>query len=427
METQTFSVCFLLRKTKANKQRADIFIRITVDGESAEFSSKEQINVSAWNPKRSIMKGNGIEARSINEHLDNIRLSVKDKYRKLVDKEALVTAQAVKEAYLGVQTHLKGHRLKELLDYFKKIWEPKLKPGGFKNYKTTLDYIARFLDNNFDTRDIFLSQVDNKFATDLEYFIRTNPAKDHDPCSGNGLGKHIQRFKRIIKWACDDLKWLKEDPCSNYKCPIKKSKRKKLDMRELVILESATFNDPSIHYVHQLCLYSCYTGLAFIDTMQLEETDFEWEEAGSTWCKRYRTKSDELCAVPLLDSASVILNVYRLDAREKGRKRIFPPVTNQHVNRCLKIIQAVCGIATPLTFHVARHTFAKTVALKNGIPLETVQMMMGHSKITTTQIYADVDEEKIMDDMQGLEEKLNRKRSAVKTNQEFLQTTKTSD
>lgn len=422
MEKQTFSVCFFLRKTKANKLRADIYVRITIDGEVAEFSSKEQIQVSQWIPRRSVVKGNGVEARSINEHLDNIRLAVKDKYRKLVDREVVVTAQIVKEAYLGVQTQLKGHRLKELLSYYKKIWEPKLKKGGFKNYKTTIDYIERFLDINFVTHDIFLSQVDNKFATDLEYFIRTNPAKEHDPCTGNGLGKHIQRFKRIIKWACDDLKWLKEDPCSAYQCPLKKSKRKKLDMRELVLLESARFTDPEVHYVHQLSLYSCYTGLAFVDVMQLEETDFEWEGSGKVWCKRYRAKSDELCAVPLLSSAATILRYYLDDARQKGRKTIFPPVSNQHVNRCLKIIQAVCGIATPLTFHVARHTFAKTVALKNGIPLETVQMMMGHSKITTTQIYADVDEEKILDDMEGLDEKLDRKRSTLKASQQLLQT-----
>ena len=112
----------------------------------------------------------------------------------------------------------------------------------------------------------------------------------------------------------------------------------------------------------------------------------------------------------MLPSAANILKRYSEDAANNGRTTIFPRITNQHVNECLKIIQQVCEINTYLTFHVARHTFAKTVALKNGIPLETVQMMLGHTKITTTQIYADVDEEKIINDMAGLEEKLNKKR-----------------
>ena len=136
--------------------------------------------------------------------------------------------------------------------------------------------------------------------------------------------------------------------------------------------------------------------------MTLSEHDFEWNLDGIVWCKMCRTKSQELCAVPLLSSAANILKRYSDDAVIKGRTTIFPRISNQQVNECLKIIQQVCEIYTYLTFHVARHTFAKTVALKNGIPLETVQMMWGHSKITTTQIYGDVDEEKIINDRLAL-------------------------
>jgi len=125
----------------------------------------------------------------------------------------------------------------------------------------------------------------------------------------------------------------------------------------------------------------------------------------------YRTNLRNYGAGPLLPSANNIVKKYSEDAAIDGRTTIFPRVSNQHVNECLKIIQQVCEINTYLTFHVARYTFAKTVALKNGIPLERVQMMLGDSKITTTQIYADVDEEKIINDMSGLEEKLNEKRS----------------
>lgn len=251
-----------------------------------------------------------------------------------------------------------------------------------------------------------------QFATELENYIRSTPIKEHDPCTGNGVAKHVQRFKRIINWAVE-IEWLKSSPIEKYSCPIKKSKRKKLSIQEVVALEQKEFQSENLNYVKDLFLYSCFTGLAFVDAMTLTDTDFEWELNGIVWCSKYRTKSDELSMVPLLNSASAILRRYRADAKACQRRTIFRNITNQHINRSLKIIKEACEISTPMTFHTARHTFAKTIALKNGIPLETVQMMMGHSKITTTQIYADVDEEKIIDDMAGLEDKLNLKRKMI--------------
>lgn len=413
METHTFSISFLIRKCKADKTRGDIYGRITVDGEDKEFSTKEQIEICRWNSEASQVKGTSVAVKSINEHLDNIRQSVKAKYRKLMDDEKLVTAETVRDAYLGVQAQLKGKTLNDLTAYFKKIWEVKLAPGNFKNYKTTIAYLDLFLNKSYRSGDVHLSQVDSQFATEFEHYIRTNPIKEYDPCKGNGVGKHVQRFKRLLNWAEEDLKWIKHNQCKSYSCTIKKSKRKKLDIVSLVKLENKTFIDPVLNYVKDLTLNSCYMGLAFADAMALTENDFEWDVNGTVWCKIYRTKSDELCTVPVLPSAAKILKKYRNEAVLNGRKTIFPRISNKHVNDCLKIIQEACEIPTLLTFHVARHTFAKTVALKNGIPLETVQMMMGHTKITTTQIYADVDEEKIADDMAGLEEKLNRKREMV--------------
>ncbi|HRO46618.1 phage integrase SAM-like domain-containing protein [Agriterribacter sp.] len=191
MKTQSFGVCFLIRKCKADKKKADIYVRITVDGEEKECSTKEQIDASSWNSQKGIEKGNSIAVKSINDHLENIRLTIKDKYRKLQDAAELVSAQSVKDAYLGIQSSLKGHKLKELMTYYKKIWEHKLKNGGFKNYKTTIKYVELFLYSKYPSGDVYLSQVNGRFATDFEHFIRTTPIKEYNPCKGNGVGKHI--------------------------------------------------------------------------------------------------------------------------------------------------------------------------------------------------------------------------------------------
>src|ERR1700754_4790599 len=133
--THSFSIDFLIRRCKEDKKRALIYARITVDEERKEISLKEQIEAPDWDPKKGSVKGKSETAKSINKHIEDVRFKIKEKYRMLSDKEMLVTAETVKQAYLGTHTQLKGHKLVELMEYYCKIWEPKLKPGGFKNEK----------------------------------------------------------------------------------------------------------------------------------------------------------------------------------------------------------------------------------------------------------------------------------------------------
>jgi len=168
---QSFSIDFIIRKCKANKKRADIFARITVDGEPKEISIKEQIDTDDWNSDKETVKGKSIEVKAINERINDVRFRIKEKYRELERAEQLITAESVKASYLGVQTQLKGHKLRELLDYYRKIWAPKLKEGGFKNYKTTIKYVELFLDSKSPGLDVYLSQVNGQFATDFEHYI----------------------------------------------------------------------------------------------------------------------------------------------------------------------------------------------------------------------------------------------------------------
>lgn len=409
--THSFSIDFLIRKCKENGQKAIIYVRVTVNEERKEISLKEKIDVSSWNSSQGVVVGKSPEIKKLNEHIKNVEYLIRQHYRTLIAERSEISAELIKQCYLGVQVRKKGHTLIELMDFYKKAWEGKLADGNFKNYRTTIDYIKNFLTLTYGG-DIELSKIDGEFVTLLELYIRQNPIQKCRPCNGNGVGKNIQRFKRIINWGFADLKWLSINSVENYSCPIKKSKRRKLTIEMLVILENKRFADAELAYVKELFLFSCYTGLAYVDVMKLENNHFEWDTDETIWCKVYRTKSDEFCPVPLLPSAASILAKYKSNLR-MDESKIFPPISNQQVNKTLKLIGEICDISIPLTFHVARHTFAKTVALKNGVPLETVQMMMGHAKISTTQIYADVDEEKIVNDMSTIEEKLNRKRKIV--------------
>jgi site-specific recombinase XerD len=410
--THSFGVDFIIRKCKEDKNRAYIFARINLDGERREISLKEQINVTDWNFKEETVKGKSIEIKALNKYIDDVRFKIKHKYRFLQESDSLITAEILKQEYFGVQTRQKGHKLLALLDYYKKIWEEKLKWGGFKNYDTTIRYLKLFLAKQNPDGDIFLSQLNMQLATDFEHFVRGNPIKQQDPCYGNGLAKHIQRFKRIINWAVE-IEWLKANPIEKYSCPLKKSKRKKLTLQELVALQQQSISDEKLAFVRGLFLFSCYTGLAYVDAISLKDSDLEQSTDGTLWCKIYRTKTGNLSPVPVLLSAIEIMDSYRSHPDSIHRGTIFPYISNQNLNKNLKVLREVCNIETPMTFHIARHTFAKTVALKNGVPLETVQLMLGHSKITTTQIYADVDEDKIMEDMTSVEGKMLEKKKII--------------
>ncbi|MGV3596067.1 MAG: site-specific integrase [Sediminibacterium sp.] len=414
--THTFAVDIIIRRNKQDKEQALLFARVTIDGVPAEISLKESIAVKEWDSKTETVTGKSIRVKSINNVIDETREAIKQKYRQMKSEEMDITVESLKRFYLGEEITQKGKQLLDLLAYFSKIFEDRLKEGGFKNYKTTIAYVKAFAEKQFPGKTVYLKQVDMQFATDLEYHIRNVPLKDHDPCLGNGVGKHIQRFKRIMNWAAE-IKWIKLNEIDPYKCPVKKSRRKKLTMEEVLQLENKHFQDEHLNYVRDLFIFSCYTSFAYIDVMTLVEEDFEFTMDGKIWCLKYRVKSEELQRVLMLKTATRILHKYRSKETFKERNTIFPFLSNQYVNRCLHIIQNACEITTPMTFHVARHTFAKTVALKNGVPMETIQKIMGHTKITTTQIYADVDEEKIIDDFSKLEEKLDQKRDQFRATQ----------
>ncbi|MBN9298754.1 MAG: site-specific integrase [Filimonas sp.] len=412
--TQTFSVDFIVRALKFDKTMDAISAKITVDGEAKELSLSQTIPRGQWDWNSEQVKGRTQAVKDINTYIDDVRAKIISKYRELQRDEQIITAQSVKDSYLGIQKKLKKHSLTELLAYYKKIMEDKLAKGNMKNYNTTIDYVYKFLESvdpqtgqlRFSSKNVFLSEINKEFATNLEHYIRITPIKDYDPCKGNGLAKHMQRFKRILNWADDEIGWLSPNPIAKYICGIKKNKRAKLSLQDVCKLEMLENMPPELEYALDLFIFSCYTGLAFADVMKLSLADIEEAEDGVMWLKYYRQKTDGIAAVPILKQAGRIIKKYLHKGNALAGGPIFPQITNQYVNRQLKVIQLIAGISIKLTFHLARHTFATTIALKFDIPVEVVQIMLGHTKITTTMIYTEVDEEKVAESTRGWQQKL---------------------
>lgn len=410
----TFSVDFVPRLGKKNKEEATLYARITVNGTPKEVSLKCKVKASDWNHDKEQVKGTGFEAKHINDYIEKVRYRIRDKYRMLEEKNLPITAETVKNAYLANHNPNRNSKtFSELYEYHMKINEKVLKPGTTKNYGATKKYVMRFLKSKLKREDIYLTELDYQFITELKHFIRTNPIKKHDPCEGNGVYKHLERLKKMVAWA-KKLKWISIDPFEDYSLGFKKAKRKKLQLDEVIHLSSQKFNDELLRYVRDLFIFACYTGLAYADTISLTDADFMTTNDGALWCTKYRQKTDELSPIPIFENARLILEKYKKLPTYIQTGKIFPAITNQEVNRSLKIIREICGINKELSFHVARHTFATTMTLKNGVPLETVSKMLGHKKLSTTQIYAEVDEEKIQEDMINAEERILLKIAARK-------------
>ena len=220
-------------------------------------------------------------------------------------------------------------------------------------------------------------------------------------CANNGAMKHMERLKKMSRLAVK-LEWLEKDPFINFKLRLEKTERQFLTERELQLIEETTFNIPSTQRIKDLFIFACYTGLSFIDVSELKMDHLVKGMDGNDWLYTKRTKTDEPLKIPLLPKAKEIIDKYKSKASLLENGRLLPIYSNQMINRTLRDIAIACGIRKKITFHVARHTFATAITLSNGVPIETVSKLLGHTKLSTTQIYARVVEKKVGEDMQNL-------------------------
>src|SRR5665811_716304 len=243
-----------------------------------------------------------------------------------------------------------------------------------------------------------------------DQYVRKYKPSTRTGCTNNGAMKHMERLKKMSKLAVR-LDWVDKDPFVNFKLKFKKTERQFLTERELKLIEETTFKVPSYDKIKDLFVFACYTGLSYIDVKELKADHLVNGLDGGGWLYTKRTKTDEPLKIPLLPKAKEILEKYQEDANTIANERLLPIYSNHMINRTLKDIAEACGIRKNLTFHVARHTFATAITLSNGVPIETVSKLLGHTKLSTTQIYARVVEKKIGEDMQKLMATMKLKRN----------------
>ena len=401
----TFSVLFWVYSQRADKNNfSNIYVRITVNGKKVNLSINQKADISSWDSKRQRIKGNGNLARSINLHLDEVKSEIVQCYRDLKSESKIVTAQLVKARYLGEDK--KNHSLKDIFNYHNEKMGVKLAPKTLCHYETSQKYILEYVSAEYKKVDIPLQDLDYKFVLGLESFLRSyQPSHYQGKIGNNAVMKHIQRLRRMVTLAFH-MEWIERDPLVKFKPRLEKREREFLTEDELERIIDHDTSIERLSIVKDLFIFSCYTGISYGDIMDLTNKCIVPGVDGNKWLMANRNKTSSPFKIPILPVTEQIIRKYEKHSRTQFSGKLLPTISNQKMNSYLKEIADLCTIEKNLTFHMARHTFATTVTLSNGVPIETVSKLLGHTKMATTQIYARVIEKKVSEDMAILRKKL---------------------
>tara|TARA_B100001094_G_C18093765_1_gene751866 strand:+ start:121 stop:1314 length:1194 start_codon:yes stop_codon:yes gene_type:complete len=389
-------VSFLARKTLKKKNgMIPVYCRIRYDNRIAQFNTKIDVFGANWDSQTTRVIGNN--SKSVNIQLEKIRIDIIKKYELLYKTNIIITAKTILDLYKNNSLLMDGimNVFKQHNKNMKSLIGIEYSKGSYKNYITTIKHLKNYIKTKFNTDDISLNKLNYDFVYNFSHYILLNTK-----CTHNGMMKHIQRLKKITNF-CIKNNYITNDPFISFKIKFKKSNRVYINNEELHILKNIKLNK-SLNKIRDIFLFACYTGLSYIDLYNLNIKNIQIGDDNLKWIFIKRHKTDIPSNVPILPPALIILNKYKTQNNING---IFPMISNQKTNIALKEIARLCNFNKKLTFHCARHTFATTITLTNGVPIETVSKMLGHNNIKTTQIYARVIDSKISADMMKLRQK----------------------
>ena len=394
MQKDKMKVLLYLKKSGLDKSgQAPIMGRITYNRTMAQFSSKLSCNPKLWNTRESRLNGKRREAVATNAKLEQLLLSVQRAYQTLSDRGVEFSAKEIKEQFQGSMqgrtTFLQ--RYDQMVEDEKKLVGVEISKRWHSVYYMIRKHLQVFIQERYHTNDITFGQLTEDFLDGLHQY-------------SVGRHGHSQSYYRKMTLAVKKVcrlafrEGLIDRPLFDLvKVDRGESKLPRaLDRSSLEKILNVQLEDYEIELslARNLFLFTCYTGTAFCDMMNLSKEHLVQDDAGAMWLKFRRQKTDTLCRVKLLPQAIELLDTYHSDERD----RLLPTITYETYRFLLKALQLKAGISIPLTAHVGRHTFATLITLENGVPIETVSKLLGHSKIETTERYAHVTPTKVFEE-----------------------------
>lgn len=395
MKVEKFKVLLYLKRSGLDKSgKAPIMGRITVNRTMAQFSSKLSCTPELWNPRESRLNGKSKEAVEINAKIDKLLLVINSAFDSLLERKQEFDATDVKNAFQGS----KDTQMTLLKLFDRHIEEIRARVGIDVSHRTLPTYLytrrrlEEFISKRFKINDVAFCQLNEQFIREYQEYIIIE----------RGLAvETVRHYLAILKKICRIA--FKEGHADKYHFehyPLPKQKAttpralSKEDFEKLRDLEIEEHRW-SHHTSRDMFLFACYTGTAYIDVTSITNDNLSTDDSGAMWLKYRRGKNGKLCRVKLLPEAIALIEKYR----NKLRETLFPVIKREAMMWNLKSLREMAGIKGPLTYHMGRHSFSTLITLENGVPIETVSKMLGHSDIKTTQMYARVTPKKLFEDM----------------------------
>ena len=396
-------ISFIIRKDRLQEGQAPIYLQLFLDSQRARISINQKIDVDLWDETFGRVKGNNAKANHLNEYLDKIKLDAMRAYNDLKLGGEEVSIELLRKVLSG-ESEVAKKKIFEVAEIYNmhssKLIGIEINQRTWERYKAYAQKIAEFIKINLNQDDVYIHQLKYSFIVEYEFYLKT-VVKIHQ----NTIVKYIRYLNRLMEFAVNH-EWAEKNIFQNFKVTVKESKREYLTSEELQRIMDKEIKITRLQEVRDCFVFCCYTGYAYKDAAELTPGHIVTGIDGKKWIYTSRLKTDNVSNVPLLEPALDIIKKYENHPICSNKNKLLPMKSNQKLNVYLKELADICDITKPMTMHIARHTFATTVLLANGVSMEATSKMLGHSSIKTTQIYGKIVESRVSSEMDNLSKKL---------------------
>ena len=385
MKRNSFNVLFFIKKAKLLKNgEASVCMRITINGARVENNIRMSIEPALWSQAKECAKGKSRKACELNLYIEQAKIKLRKLFDELEERNHPVTARILQEKFFGANEEAKGVRtliqtIQEHNDQCRELVGKDYALITVRRYESCKRYLAELIRLKYDKEDLPLPEVNGELVRAFEFYLKTEKE-----CQQNTVIRYMKCLKKITNLALAN-EWITKDPFIGIK-----------------------FHENRITVVRDVFIFAAFTGLAFIDVQQLSAEHIVQDNNGNYWIRKPRQKTKNMCNIPLLDIPMQILEKYKSHPTCQKKNVLLPVPCNQKMNSYLKEIADLCNISKCLTTHTARHSYATSVCLANGVSIENVAKMLGHSNIKMTQHYAHVLDSSILKDMMNVRSVLSK-------------------
>lgn len=395
MKVEKFKVLLYLKKSGVDKSgKAPIMGRITVNRTMAQFGCKLSCTPELWNPRESRLNGKSRESVETNAKIEKLLLAINTAFDSLVGRKVDFDATDVKDLFQGsMETQMTLMKMTDAVcdDIKARIGIDRAK-GTYPAYHYMRLALGEFIETKYMVKDLAFGQLTEQFIHEYQAF-----ATEEKGYAIDTVRHHLAVLKKICRLA---YKKGYSEKChfQHFALPQQSERTPRALSREsfekIRDVEIPVYRKSHM-LARDLFLFACYTGVSYADVVSITNENLYTDEDGALWLKYRRKKNEHRASVKLLPEALALINKYHSEDRET----LFPLLRWSNLRRHMKALAALAGIKDDLCYHQARHSFASLITLEAGVPIETISRMLGHSDISTTQVYARVSPKKLFEDM----------------------------